>query len=185
MSMTTSPGKQLNKTIYSRLLAVLHLKVGRTARAYTSHCTWRQLKQTPLVDGALFEARCTGPQITSCFWTRLPVEPLLATHLAQWRSDGSLGMTWRFISVVTHLRGHDSSSLCTRSSRPSNKQRLPVMGPCWFILKRRSRVYNLLPHGGSMEWQYPTLPKIGRFSSIIIQKLMCGWKRNWLHNMIS
>lgn len=75
ISMTTSPGKvQLNKTIYSSLLAALHLKVASTTRAYASHCTWRQQRQTLLVDGALSGARRTGPRTTSCFWTRLAVD---------------------------------------------------------------------------------------------------------------
>lgn len=70
MSVTTSLRiLQLNKTIYSRLLAAVHLKVGRTSSANTSHRTWRQLKQTLLVDGALFKAGGTGHE------SRLAPEP--------------------------------------------------------------------------------------------------------------
>lgn len=58
ISMTTFPGKLLlNKTIYSSLLAALHLNVGSTTRACASQRTGRQQRQTLSVDGALSGAR--------------------------------------------------------------------------------------------------------------------------------
>lgn len=153
--MTTSPGKlQLNKTIYSSLLAALHLKVASTTRVYASHCTWRQQRQTLLVDGALSGARRTGPRTTSCFWTRLPVD------------------------LTIHVGDSPPQTLTADTD-------LPVIGSCRFNSRLRNRVYILLPHGGSMEWQSPTPPKIGRIYSIINTGDYVGWKRSWLHKLIA